>query len=320
MRRRQNRLPPLDYLIAFEAAARLGGFTAAAARLNLSQAAVSRQIKLLEEHLGARLFHRRYRSVVLTREGQAFLQHVSLALDQVEQGLEGLREAVERPRVTLAATQSVSTLWLMPRLRRLRQDHPNLDIHLVSTDIDAEALAGEHDLVILRGEGAWPDFEAELLLSEEVFPVCAPDYATDRKLHDLEALRRCTLITVASHHSEWMDWSRWLKSKGMADSSEMPSLSFNTYALSIQAAVDGLGVALGWRYLVDCHLAEGSLIKPLAESVRTRSGYFLLQRRGDVPSGAAQVVRDWLFAEARAADTPQAQHAFPCLETGSHSP
>lgn len=313
MRRRQNRLPPLDYLIAFEAAARLGGFTAAAARLNLSQAAVSRQIKLLEEHLGARLFHRRYRSVALTREGQAFLQHVSGALDQVEQGVAGLREAVERPQVSLAATQSVSTLWLMPRLPRLRRDHPDLDIHLVSTDIDAEALAGEHDLVILRGEGAWPDFEAELLLNEEVFPVCAPAYAAEQDLLSLEALRRCTLINVASHHPEWMDWSRWLKSQGMADVSEATSLTFNTYALSIQAAVDRLGVALGWRYLVDCHLAEGSLIKPLTESIRTRSGYFLLQRRGDAPSGASQMVRDWLFAEARAADTPEARHDFPCL-------
>ena len=131
MRRRRTRLPPLDYLIAFEASARLGGFTAAAERLNLSQAAISRQVKLLEEHLGARLFRRGHRSIQLTTEGRNFLQHVREALDAVERGVEGLQEAGRRPRVSLAATQSVSTLWLMPRLPRLRRDHPDLDIHLV---------------------------------------------------------------------------------------------------------------------------------------------------------------------------------------------
>jgi len=304
MRRRRQRLPPLDYLIAFEAAARLGGFTAAAERLNLSQAAISRQVKLLEEHLGVRLFRRGHRSVQFTAEGKSFLRHVREALDAVEKGVEGLQEAARRPRVSLAATQSISTLWLMPRLPRLRRDHPDLDIHLVSTDLDREALASEHDLIILRGEGQWESFEAELLLDEEIFPVCAPAYADQKGLHLLEALRHCTFIEVASHHTEWMDWARWLTSSGLPETEGAASLTFNTYALAIQAAVDSLGVALGWRHLVDGHLAEGTLIRPLPNSICTTSGYFLLQPQDNPLSPASQSVRDWLFAEARAADLP----------------
>lgn len=300
MRKRRQRLPPLDYLIAFEAAARLGGFTAAAERLNLSQAAISRQVKLLEESLGARLFHRGHRSIQLTPEGRRFLRHVRLALDAVEKGVEGLQEATSRPRVSLAATQSVSTLWLMPRLPRLRRDHPDLEIHLISTDLDREALASEHDLIILRGEGIWEDFEAELLLDEEIFPVCTSAYAEQNSLQDLRALSRCTLIDVASHHTEWMDWDRWLRSSGLPEVAGVTNLTFNTYALAIQAAVDGLGAALGWRHLVDRHLAEGLLIRPVPNSIRTSSGYFLLRHEASPLSAASRSIRDWLFAEAQA--------------------
>ncbi|HLS67880.1 MAG TPA: LysR substrate-binding domain-containing protein [Kiloniellales bacterium] len=300
MRRRRQRLPPLDYLIAFEAAARLGGFTAAAERLNLSQAAISRQIKLLEERLGVRLFYRGYRSVQLTSEGRSFLHHVRTALDIVEKGVQDLQEEAGRARVSLAATQSVSTLWLMPRLGRLRRDNPNLDIHLVSTDLDREALASDHDLIILRGDGIWPDFEAELLLDEEIFPVCTRRYAEQHGLSDLQALHHCTLIEVASHHTDWMDWGRWLAAKDVAESGGAGDLVFNTYALAIQAAVDSLGVALGWRHLVDRHLEAGTLIRPLPVSLRTASGYFLLQRQDSQPTPASQAVRSWLFSEAGA--------------------
>lgn len=302
MRIRRHRLPPLDYLIAFEAAARLGGFTAAAERLNLSQAAISRQMKLLEEHLDVLLFHRGHRSVQLTVEGKNFLRHVRGALDAVEKGVDSLRETTRRPRVSLAATQSVSTLWLMPRLPLLRRDHPGLDIHLVSTDLDREALSSEHDLIILRGEGQWQEFEAELLLDEEIFPVCAPGYADRKGLRSLEELGQCTFVDVASHHTEWMDWTRWLARCGFPEISGAASLIFNTYALAIQAAVDGQGIALGWRHLVDDHLARGTLIRPLPNSIRTSSGYFLLQSQDSRLGPASRSVRDWLFTEARGAD------------------
>src|SRR5699024_4890256 len=103
-------------------------------------------------------------------------------------------------------------------------------------------------------------------------------------------------------HTDWMDWNRWLTRSGIADMTEAASLTFNTYALSIQAAVDNLGVALGWRHLVDRHLAEGTLIRPLPNSIRTRSGYFLLQHQDRPLSSASQSVRTWLFTEAGAAD------------------
>lgn len=298
MRTRRNRLPPLDYLVAFEAAANFGGFTAAAEHLNLSQAAVSRQIRLLEENLGQPLFLRGHRSVRLTAEGQRFLPVVRRALDEVEKGVEALHSAATRQQVSVAATQSVSTLWLMPQLPEIRRCSPDVDIFLVSTDLDREALAGEHDLVILRGDGHWPGYEARLLLDEEVFPVCSRAYAEQKAIREPHDLRHCTLIEVESHHAEWMNWHRWLTSTNALEAAEATSLTFNTYALAVQAAVDGLGVALGWRHLVDHHLADGSLIRPLPQSVRTASGYFLLRRQGRALSRAAEALCDCLFTAA----------------------
>ncbi|MBI1620200.1 LysR substrate-binding domain-containing protein [Aquamicrobium zhengzhouense] len=305
MQGRRRRLPPLDYLVAFEAAARLGGFTAAGEQINLTQAAISRQIKLLEEHLGVSLFQRGHRSVQLTPEGKSFLRYVTEALDAVEKGVEGLHDRARRARVSLAATQSIATLWLMPRLPRLRLDHPDIDIRLVSTDLDREALTSEHDLIILRGEGTWEKFSSERLLDEEIFPVCAPDYAEQMGLHRLEALLDCTLINVASHHTEWTDWARWLAASNLRETSGAASLTFNTYALAVQAAIDSLGVALGWRYLVDGHLAQGTLVRPLPNSIRTRSGYFLLQPQNRPLSDATEAVRNWLFEEAGTSPVPE---------------
>jgi DNA-binding transcriptional LysR family regulator len=292
---RRISLPPLDYLVAFEAAAIHGGFTAAAEQLNISQAAVSRKIRLLEEHLGERLFVRGHRSIQLTPSGRAYLKSVRKALDEVRRGTQALRKGQLRPHVSIAATQSVSTLWLMPRLPLIRRENPHIDIDLVSTDEDEECLRGNFDLVILRGEGRWTGYDAELLLDEEIFPVCTATYAERASLHAPSDLSHATLIEVASHHSEWMNWRSWLMEIGIGEAAETHQFTFNTYALSIQAACDGLGVALGWRHLVDDHLASGSLIRPFTQSVRTGSGYFLLKPRDRPLSEASLSLRDWLF-------------------------
>ncbi|WP_022727757.1 LysR substrate-binding domain-containing protein [Fodinicurvata sediminis] len=295
MPERRTPLPPLDYLIAFEAAALQGSFTAAGEQLNLSQAAVSRKIRLLEEHLGVSLFVRGHRSVQLTPNGKAYLKSVRKALDEIRLASADLRKGQLRPHISIAATQSVSTLWLVPRLSHIRQDNPDIDIDLVSTDEDEECLQGNFDLVILRGEGRWSGYDAELLLDEEIFPVCTKAYGDDIGLETAEDLAQATLIEVASHHSEWMNWRTWLREQQIDPTADTRRFTFNTYALSIQAACDGLGVALGWRHLVDDHLNSGALVRPIPQSVHTGSGYYLLKPRGRALSEAAQTLRDWLF-------------------------
>lgn len=299
---RRSQLPPLDYLVAFEAAAILGGFTAAAEHLNLSQAAISRKIRLLEENLGQQLFTRGHRSIQLTPSGRTYLQSVRKALDEIAAASVAIRQGELRAHVTIAATQSIATFWLLPRLPSLRHDLPGLDINLLSSDDDEVCLAGNFDLVILRGEGRWSGYEAELLLDEEIFPVCSPGYAEKIGLQQLSDLERCTLIDVASHHTEWMNWRAWLAEFGEVKNAGTKQLTFNTYALAVQAACDGLGVALGWRHLVDGHLRTGALVRPMARTVRTGSGYYMLSGRGHARPEIVETLRDWLLASVN--DSP----------------
>lgn len=303
---RRSQLPPLDYLIAFEAAATLGGFTAAADQLNLSQAAVSRKIRLLELNLGELLFARGHRSVKLTPSGRTYLRSVRKALDEIGTATVALRKGKLRSQVNLAATQSVTALWLMPRLPQICRDLPHLEISLVSSDEDETCLRGDFDLVILRGAGRWTGHEAQLLMGEEVFPVCSAAYAERLGLGQITDLSRCNLIEVTSQHDEWMNWHSWFSEVGETGNAEPNQLTFNTYALAVQAACDGMGVALGWRHLVDRQLASGTLIRPLSATVRTGSGYFLLSRRGH-HSEAAQALRKWLFSSVDESNSGSSQ-------------
>ncbi|ESR25678.1 LysR substrate-binding domain-containing protein [Lutibaculum baratangense] len=291
----RRHLPPLDYLVAFEAAATRGGFTAAAEHLNLSQAAISRKVRLLEDHLGRPLFLRGHRFVTLTREGRTLLESVAPALDAIAQATGRIRAAEDGRSVAIAATNSVAALWLMPRIQDFRRLHPEIEIRLVSSDDDEECLSPDIDLCILRGEGAWPGHEGAMLLDEEIFPVASPAYlAGAPALAAPSDLPAHTLIEVASHHDEWLRWRGWLERSGVPATPPARTLTVNTYPLAVQAAADGLGVALGWRHLVDRELERGVLVRPLRHSVATTSGYYLLARAGRPLPEAAATLRSWL--------------------------
>ncbi len=296
MRNSHRDLPPLDYLIAFETAAMLGGFTAAAESLNVSQAAVSRKIRLLEENLGQELFIRGHRSVTLTAEGKAYRKIVSRVLDQIAEASRELRQRGGQARVTIAATNSISSLWLMPRIQDFRESYPEIEIRLISSDDDEACLSGDVDLAILRGEGEWEGFVSERLLDEEVYPVCSP--ANGVTITQPEDLAGQTLIDVASHHEEWLDWRSWFAAIGATLPQDVKYLRVNTYPLAIQAACDGLGIALGWRHLVDGQLKQGKLRRLLDRSVRTASGYYLLTPQNRPGSAGRDSFAHWLASRA----------------------
>jgi DNA-binding transcriptional LysR family regulator len=315
MRGRRKDLPPLEFLIAFEAAARLGSFTGAAEELNLTQAAVSRQIRLLEQNLGRSLFTRAHRAVHLTPEGRDFQHTVSLALSHIANAARGLRVVDGNAKLTVAADQSVAALWLLPRLQSFQREHGDISVRLISSDVEADCLAEDVDLAIVHGDGNWPGFEAELLLDEEVFPVCSPAYLERHGAiaQPADLLER-VLIDLDDDHWNWINWRVWLteqtadlsqKEPGNEPGNEPGSepgnqlgglrrLVINSYPLIVQAARDGLGVALGWKHLVDEPLAAGALARPLEQSVRTEFGYFLLMRQDREASPQAEVFRDWL--------------------------
>jgi len=295
-------LPPLDYLLAFEAAALLRSFAAASRELNLSESAISRKVRLLEHHYDIPLFLRGHRSIRLTPQGKALLDKTRPALESLRTASREMLSEHQKNAVTLAATNSVASLWLMPRLRKFNSSNKHLKIMLVSSDNDEECLGGTMDLCILRGDGNWPGYSATLLFGETIFPVCSPGYLKSNPgITEMTALREHALIEVSSIHTEWMNWKTWFGHQGIEASLIDQAALFNTYPLSIQAAVDGLGVALGWGHLVDHLLDAGDLVRPLGDKdVRTEYGYFLLKSKKKPTFPEREIVESWLLQASAA--------------------
>ncbi|MCY3982878.1 MAG: LysR substrate-binding domain-containing protein [Roseovarius sp.] len=293
-------LPRLDYLLTFEIAAKLESFAGAARELNVSETAVSRKIRLLELHYQCVLFVRGHRSVHLTDAGRKLLNGVAPAIKMLMQVSGEMHGDSRKSTVRLAATHSVSSLWLMPRLRNFHESNPNITISLLSSDMDSECLSEDMDMAILRGDGEWSGFGSERLFGETVFPVCSNGYLESASPIDgLEDLISHAMIEVSNNHTEWLNWRTWLARKGIDPETVIHSTYVNTYPLAIQAAADGLGIALGWGHLVDRHISSGALVRPFGgEHVRTDSGYYLLRRQGAELRPAGEVVSQWLLRES----------------------
>jgi LysR family glycine cleavage system transcriptional activator len=299
MLKNRSVLPRLDYLLAFEAAAELESFAAAAKELNVSETAVSRKVKLLEAHYKCALFVRGHRSIRLTEQGRRLLGGISTPLHSIASLSKDMLSEKAPGAVRMSATNSVASLWLLPRLNRFHQANSNITISLMSSDSDKECLTSDYDLAILRGDGNWTGFVAQKLFGETVFPVCAPDFLQNTQIDGVGMLPDFPLIEVTNNHTEWLNWKTWLHKKGVDPDRVRHAAFVNTYPLAIQAAIDGLGVALGWGHLVDRHLQSGALTRPLGtEHVRTESGYYLLRRDGGDPHTESDVVANWLLQES----------------------
>lgn len=294
---KRNVLPPLDYLLAFEAAATSQSFVGASKALNISETAISRKVRLLEQHYKTPLFQRGTRSITLTGQGIALLDAIRPALAILRNASHDLLTQKAEEPVMLAATHSVASLWLMPRLQDFNAANKHLTIMLVASDSDAECLAETNELSILRGDGNWPGYKSHLLFGETIFPVCAPGYlAANPEVKNIQALPSLALIDVSSGHREWMNWTTWLTLNNIVGRSREKATIFNTYPLSIQAAVEGLGVALGWGHLVDHLLEQGKLVRPLGDvNIRTDHGYHLLRRENEPQRPECAVVQGWLL-------------------------
>lgn len=305
MQNNRNVLPPLGHLLAFETAAKGQSFVAASRELNISESAISRKVRLLELHYGVPLFVRGHRSVTLTAQGQLLLKSVQPAMQSLRDVSADLLDLHNRNEVTLAATNSVAALWLLPRLRKFNQRNKQLKIMLIASDDDAECLGENIDLAILRGDGNWPGYRSRMLFGETIFPVCAPEYLKkNSKAANLEDMASLSLIEVSSAHVEWMNWQTWLQQQGQDRPEIEQSVSFNTYPLAVQAAVDGLGIALGWGHLVDRLLDDGALVRPARQArVRTEFGYYLLRPENHNAFPERNAVEDWLLKESAARKT-----------------
>lgn len=269
MKQYRSYLPPLDALVAFEAAARLSNFTAAARELNVSQSAISQQIQNLEANLGVPLFNRAGRRVHLTHLGREYQHIVARALEQIANASREIRTTRGRARVTVAADQSIAWMWLMPRLPLFQREYPDVAIRFVVSDGLSDCLNDMVSLALVHGKGNWPGYESRLLFEEEVFPVCSPGYLDKAgHLQSPEDLLSHTLLHLEDFEWQWLNWRMWLTDMGLVAPGESHGLVINNYPLLIEAARNGHGIALGWRYLVDADIQAGTLLRPS----RARSG------------------------------------------------
>ena len=287
-----RRLPPLSSLRAFEAAARHLSFTRAAAELHVTQAAVSHQVKALEEWLGLKLFRRQNRNVFLTEAGQAYLPAVREAFDGLAEATRRLRQRDGESKLTVTVTLSFAAKWLMPRLGRFRRLHPEIEFRIDATDRNVDLTREEADLGLRYGSGSWPGLKARRLMSEELFPVCSPGLAAE--LRRPEDLARHTLL----HDEMRQDWRMWLLAAGVKGVDPTRGPAFNNSAMCVQAAIDGEGVALGRSALVAADIAAGRLVRPFAFNLPTEFAYYVVvaPQAEELPRVKAFV--EWLAAEA----------------------
>jgi LysR family glycine cleavage system transcriptional activator len=287
-------------LPSFAAAARFQSFTAAAAELGVTQAAISHQIRELEEQLKVKLFHRTGRAVHLTASGEILKKAVDGAFDEIAQAMNQLKPT--KPSLRVTSAPSFAAKWLVPRLDRFLAQVPDVDVFIdIQIRVNELSTRGHH-VAILFGAGNFPSYQADRLGDEYVVPVCSPDLVKGlRRRRDPKDLLRHTLLDVDWHSqgSTWPNWETWLDAANLKNLPHGRIVRFVHSSLAIQAAIDGQGIALGDSTLVADDLAAGRLIKPfdLVLQGPPECAYFLVSRRGLAKDGIEARFRDWLLGE-----------------------
>jgi putative choline sulfate-utilization transcription factor len=295
-----TRLPPLRALVTFEMAARLGSFTKAADRLGLTQPAVSHQIRRLEQHLGRPLFRRDHRGIALTEAGAALFLAVQRGLTGIAEAVREIRGKTTQRVVTIASDVALAGLWLMPRLAEIKALLPAVELRIITSQWTQRIDEVGADLGLLFGDGAWFGTRAELLVPEYTFPVCSPSLLKDGRRFSLEALQRLPLLhleipdPVKGAGDPWFRWESWFAAAGLPYRPERPGLSFNNYTLTIQAAIAGQGIAIGWRPLVEQVMAAGQLVQCADKSCSSPRGYHLLLPGRGPPGPEVERLIGWL--------------------------
>lgn len=310
-------LPPLSTLLAFEAAARHGSFTQAAHELRLSQSAVSHSIRQLETHLDATLFERKHRALELTRAGRVFYRDVEMGLSRIYRSVLSLKEAQAPERhVCLSVTTSFAAHWLLPRIGRFNAALPDIELSIRTNDLQPDLVNEGVGIGVRYGDTFWPGYDAWRLTEEKIFAVCSPAYHREAgPLVDAEQLLRTTLIHLEEVRRPCVDWRQWLGQVGVTSTHELPrGLRINGYAMVLQAALQGRGVALGWRSIVQPLLERQELICLFDGdlAVQTSRGFHVLVPQSRPLCPATSKVRDWLISEA-SRSTSGAGTDQPCL-------
>jgi LysR family glycine cleavage system transcriptional activator len=289
-------LPSLNGLRAFEAAARHMSFTRAAAELNVTQTAVSHQIRRLEEQLGIRLFIRRNRALVLTREARDYLPSIRSAFEDLRQATARLRRPDQENVLTVSTTASLATKWLVSRVAAFQDANPGITVRITTSTHLVDFRREEVDMAVRFGRGNWPGLRADWLMAEHLLPVCSPALLAARPLREPADLAHHTLLHTSVSRE---DWQLWLTAAGLPVSiATQRGLTFDQTFMAIQAAMEGLGVALGRTSLAEADIAAGRLVAPFDIVLPQDAGYYVVVPAATAGLAKIALFREWLITSA----------------------
>jgi DNA-binding transcriptional LysR family regulator len=302
---------PLNAIRAFEAAARRGSFVEAAKDLHVTHWAIGKQIRLLEDWLGVALFERRTRGVALTDHGADLLSDVSAALSRLTSATGRLREPETARRVSgvvrVNALSSFALRWLLPRLSKFTEAYPSIEVKLSTTSRKLRYVGTAFDIGIRAGVEHGADIRCETLMPDRRLPVCNPRILRDRPIETALDLRRHVLLHSTTTRSAW---PQWCVAAGVPGLAPVRHLEFDHVYLQLQAAIDGLGVALGSLPLIEADIAAGRLVCPIAAPEYRADDYQLVIPEDRLRDGAIKAFRGWILTEAAATPQPRMDKAL----------
>lgn len=292
-------LPPMNSLIVFEAAARHLSFTKAADELNVTQGAISRQIRQLEEYLGKELFIRANRNISLTPTGLQYYQTIYSALLDVAKATAEIKKWQGEHQITVATTNAMAALWLLPKVAAFQKNNEGVDLRILTTDNISDLHKMDFDLALFYCRVPPPGMRVTTLFPGEVFPVCSPNYLTQFKADSSpEEIFGKTLLYLDDSRKDWVTWPEWFEEVNYPLIQPKNRVNINNYPMLLQAAINGQGVALAWGSLVDDYLQSGVLVRPVETVLLTQVNFNMLEPgdRGVIPSSVKQF-RSWLLQQ-----------------------
>jgi LysR family transcriptional regulator, glycine cleavage system transcriptional activator len=297
-------LPPLNAVRVFEAAARCGSFVEAAADLNVTHWAIGKQVRLLEDWLGVPLFERRSRGVALTDEGAKLLGDVSAAFVRLAEATGKLRRLEVARRVSglvrVNVQPSFALRWLFPRLVKFQELFPNVDVRVSTTSRKLRYIGSTFDIGVRSAPEKSAGLRSEPLMADWRRPACSPELLRKRPVETVHDLRHHTILLSATTRSAW---SHWLSVAGAADLKSFRQMELEHVSLQLQAAVEGLGVALASMPLIEGDIAAGRLVCPIAAPEWNAGHYELVMNEERAENPAVRAFRDWIVVTARKATT-----------------
>jgi LysR family glycine cleavage system transcriptional activator len=293
------RLPSLNGLRAFEAAARHLSFTNAAAELNVTQTAISHQIRRLEQELGISLFVRQNRALALTPEARGYLPGVRAAFNDLKLATDQLLRKDNDHVLTVSTLASMAAKWLLPRLSAFQEAHPGIDVRITTSTGLIDFKGGDVDAAIRYGRGQWPGLRADWLTADQLFPVCSPALLSGNKpLRRPEDLANHVLLHTSAGYDD--DWRLWLTAAGLpVNISKQPGLTFDLVFMTVQAAIDGFGIAIGRTTYVEGDIAKGRLVVPFKIALPADAGFYLVSPEANADKPKLAAFRQWLLASVQ---------------------